>query len=212
MKWTEDHANPVQENTIRNEDPVDLVDIGVRRTLKLTEENEDPVKNSTVMNEDPVDLVDRGVRKTSRRRGGPLRRNGGPPKNRATIETPKKCSKKMKIKKNVAPKNCPSILSYFKPKNPKKMSEQVQKNKLENLSCLNHSFMMEKNEKKVNSERNVTSIRNFVFLTRLEDQKVEETNAEIIIPTQAESVGLDLGLVRQTYHQENLTIIKTKPN
>ena len=72
--------------------------------------------------------------------------------------------------------------------------------------------MMEKNEKKLNSERNVTSIRNFVFLTRLEDQKVEETNAENIIPTQAESVGLGLGLVRQTYHQENLAVIKTKPN
>ena len=149
MKWTEDHANPVQENTIRDEDPVDLVDIvpGV-----MTEENEDPVKNSTVRNEDPVDLVDRGVRKTSRRRGGPLRRNGEPSKTRATIETPKKCSKKMKIKKNVAPKNSPSILSYFKPKNPKKMSEQVRKIKLESLSCVNHSFMMENNEKQAGAE------------------------------------------------------------
>ena len=90
----------------------------------MTEEDEDPVKNSTVRNEEPVDLVDRGVRKTSRRRGGPLIRNGGPPKTRATIETPKKFSKKMKNKKNVAPKNCQSILSYFKPKNPKKMHEK----------------------------------------------------------------------------------------
>ena len=183
----------------------------------MNEDTVDLVHKNTVRNEDTVDLVDKGVKKTSRRKVGPFRSKGGPPKMRATLETPQKCSKKVKIRKSEAAKNSPSILSYFEKtisRNPKKMSEQVEKIELENLRCVTSSLMMEKNAKNTeiakNAKNDVVSIKKF-FLTRLEDQKVEETKADNILPTLVESVSCGLGLVSQTNHQINLTAIKIKP-
>ena len=90
MKMTEKDEHPVQIGTVMNEDTVVLV----HKNAVRNEDTVDLVQKNTVRDKDTVDLVDKGVKKTSRRKVGPFRSKGGPPKMRATLETPQKCSKK----------------------------------------------------------------------------------------------------------------------